>query len=726
MNPLKYILTLQAQVLLISFCIAQNTIIQQQEEQIYRQHRLQRAKIDSLQKILLTAKDTAKVNCLNRLSPEYYLFNTDTAWNCASEAYNLAVKINFTKGVAEGLLNLAQIIQERGNVSGAEKYFRQAPELYQKIHEVSEYNKAIRKLGNNLMLQLRFEEARNIFEKVLSYYKTVSDPEGLADSYRVIGKSYDDQGYFEKAADYFRKDMDISRTLTETGSRRSLFMWGNYYLASLYKDAGDKQTAIIYYRLSAHRALENKLPDYYNSWMGDINVLLENYDSARYYYKMAYHLISARLVDPVIRKNFLNDPSIHIGETFIKQKQYDSALTWLKGPLEYCFPPNPFTLPVLYDLAITYQGQKNISEALHYTKQLLEVASAAGARQDICKGFELIWQLYHEMGKKDSAYKYHLFFTSLKDTLANDEQLRNMAVAEMKNENQLQESKITLLNKEKKIQRQQKQLLFISLIGLVIISIAFYRNNLLKQRNETNKRKQIESALSLQQLEAERTKAGLQQKATELEMQALRAQMNPHFIFNSLNSINRFILQNNKAQASEYLTKFSRLVRLILQNSQASLITLESELESLQLYLELEAVRFDHHFEFKIIVENDLDVSALKIPPLIIQPYAENAIWHGLMHKEEKGHLEIELFQEEDFLCCRITDDGIGRNKAAELKSKTASTHKSMGMQITALRIEMLQKKKHLDTYIKVTDLILPDGTEGGTEVLLKIPVCYD
>jgi len=165
---------------------------------------------------------------------------------------------------------------------------------------------------------------------------------------------------------------------------------------------------------------------------------------------------------------------------------------------------------------------------------------------------------------------------------------------------------------------------------------------------------------------------------------------------------------------------------LILQNSQAALISLESELESLQLYLELEAVRFDHHFEFKIIVEHDLDISVLKVPPLIIQPYTENAIWHGLMHKEEKGRLQIELFQRDEILCCKITDDGIGRNKAAELRSKSASTHKSMGMRITADRIAILQQKKQMDTYIKVTDLVLADGSAGGTEVLLKIPVQYD
>ena len=206
-------------------------------------------------------------------------------------------------------------------------------------------------------------------------------------------------------------------------------------------------------------------------------------------------------------------------------------------------------------------------------------------------------------------------------------------------------------------------------------------------------------------------------------MQALRAQMNPHFIFNSLNSINMFILENNKLQASEYLSKFSRLVRLILQNSQESFIPLERELEALQLYLELESLRFDQKFEYKIAIAGNVDPTMLKVPPLIIQPYAENAIWHGLMHTKEKGHLEIELYQQKEILFCKITDDGIGRKRAAELKSKSASIHKSMGMRITADRIAMLQQQNK--TSITITDLALPDGSPGGTEVLIKIPVIY-
>jgi ligand-binding sensor domain-containing protein len=229
----------------------------------------------------------------------------------------------------------------------------------------------------------------------------------------------------------------------------------------------------------------------------------------------------------------------------------------------------------------------------------------------------------------------------------------------------------------------------------------------------------------LERSEKDKQLAELNRKTGELEMQALRAQMNPHFVFNSLNAINRFILQNNKTQASEYLTKFSRLVRMILQNSQSTLITLESELESLRLYLELEALRFDYRFEYSLNVPKDIDIEVLKVPPLIIQPYAENAIWHGLMHKEEKGHLWIDIRQEKDHLFFSIKDDGIGRKQSATMTSKSATRHKSMGLTITADRIAHMQRGTDASP-VEINDLYHRDGTAAGTEVIIKIPVIYD
>lgn len=230
----------------------------------------------------------------------------------------------------------------------------------------------------------------------------------------------------------------------------------------------------------------------------------------------------------------------------------------------------------------------------------------------------------------------------------------------------------------------------------------------------------------IEQSERDKQLAELRQKTGELEMQALRAQMNPHFVFNSLNAINRYILENNKSLASGYLTKFSRLVRMILQNSQSTLITLESELESLNLYLELEAMRFDHRFSYHVFLPEYLDKDMIKVPPLIIQPYAENAIWHGLMHKEEKGRLDIEITKEQDHLLIRVKDDGIGRKQAAAMTSKSATRHKSLGLKITADRIAMMQRFGSSYSSVVVNDLVYADGSAAGTEVLIKIPLIYD
>jgi ligand-binding sensor domain-containing protein len=258
---------------------------------------------------------------------------------------------------------------------------------------------------------------------------------------------------------------------------------------------------------------------------------------------------------------------------------------------------------------------------------------------------------------------------------------------------------------------------FRALVAVGAIGL-FY--TLLRQRLQQKFRIQLERS------EKERLLSDLKQRTTELEMQALRAQMNPHFIFNSLNSINRFIMQNDKTQASRYLTKFSRLVRLILQNSQASLITLESELESLELYLTLEALRFNHHFAYKISIAINVDAASLKVPPLILQPYVENAIWHGLMHKEDKGQLDIEVSRENHQLYFRITDNGVGRENAGVLASSSTANYKSMGLSITAHRIANLQHLSKADSGVTINDLVSSDGSAAGTEVIITMPAIHD
>ncbi len=220
----------------------------------------------------------------------------------------------------------------------------------------------------------------------------------------------------------------------------------------------------------------------------------------------------------------------------------------------------------------------------------------------------------------------------------------------------------------------------------------------------------------------EERKAEITKQMAELELKALRSQMNPHFMFNSLNSIKNYILQAQPTLAAEYLSNFAHLIRMILQHSREKSITLEDELETLLLYIELEKIRFEDKFEFNCVVEDGLLLGQIMIPPMLLQPFVENAIWHGLMHKKGKGHLMLSFSKRESMVACTIDDDGVGRNKAAEMKSMTATKYKSMGMGITRDRIEIMNRMDTLGIRVEVIDKKDADGKPAGTRVKLFIP----
>jgi ligand-binding sensor domain-containing protein/two-component sensor histidine kinase len=224
----------------------------------------------------------------------------------------------------------------------------------------------------------------------------------------------------------------------------------------------------------------------------------------------------------------------------------------------------------------------------------------------------------------------------------------------------------------------------------------------------------------------EKLKTEYEKQLANVEMRALLAQMNPHFLFNSLNSIDSYIIKNQSKKASEYLNNFARLIRLILQNSKSNFITLKDEIETLDLYLQMESLRFRNRFIYKIHIDPSLKTEEIQIPPLIIQPYVENAIWHGIMHqqKEVKGKIDIYISVKNNTLTCVVQDNGIGRQKAMELSAQSSGPKKrSMGMQITRDRIEMINKIHNRFTTIEITDLKDEKQNAVGTKVQLEVPI---
>jgi hypothetical protein len=297
-------------------------------------------------------------------------------------------------------------------------------------------------------------------------------------------------------------------------------------------------------------------------------------------------------------------------------------------------------------------------------------------------------------------------------------------MAELEKEKQVNENKNTqlaLYQKDIKIKEQEaivqsknnailRGSLFV-LIGLALAAWQFvnYRQRIQLEREKIAELRAVET---------------LQKQWQETELRALRSQMNPHFIFNCLNSIKSLTLKNETDKASIYITKFSRLMRQVLENSRNEWITLHDELENLTLYMDMEKLRFQDRFIYKIDIENTLNTHDLQVPPMLIQPYVENAIWHGLMHKNEGGEVLVSVVEKKDNLLeINIIDNGIGRKASAGLKSKSANEQKSFGIQITTERMAILNDYYRFNATSMITDLYDELGNPIGTKVCLLIPI---
>ena len=248
------------------------------------------------------------------------------------------------------------------------------------------------------------------------------------------------------------------------------------------------------------------------------------------------------------------------------------------------------------------------------------------------------------------------------------------------------------------------RIIFGALIFAMLWSFIYWRIKTIKKKHEVEKRV----------LEIEKELFDIQQKALQL-------QMNPHFIFNSLNAIQSFVISSNTDKAIHYLAKFSQLMRLILANSRESSIPIKDELKVITYYMDIERLRFDNKFDYVIDVDKDIDQEFMEIPPMIIQPFIENAILHGLIHNAEPGHIIISLKLQKDFIFCTIEDNGVGRKKAQEIRDASGIKRKSRGMLITKERLEILNKQSKEKFAVNVIDVVDKKSNPCGTRVEINI-----
>ncbi len=678
-------------------------------------------KIDSLKRILFSLQDTARIDYLNELSYTYTLISKqDSAVHYATSAYEEAKRVGYTHGIGESISRKAGIVQHfENNFLKEEELAKESLHFFDKTSNKKNIEILYDQLAFARFAQSFYDEAIGYLQKEYECYKKAGDEYGMGQAISFIGAIYVNKGDYDKGFDFQQQNLQLAlKYSNEAWIKGALTGIGQLCLR-----IEDYPSALHYYR----EVLQNVTPEdsiYQgkgedNTWIqmefAETYTHLYQYDSALY----RYNLFDSTRAEEKELRVFL----VSKGEYYFAIKQYKNALqNFLKGLYYHKkLKDTNEIMRTLLNIGKTYAALQNNDEALKYAHEGLSLALQTKARQFIRDGYEILYSVYNKLHQTDSAFLYYRQYITMKDIVANDQVKGKFAAYNY-------EKKIELLNKEKQIQETKfktetfhKKILIGGILTLLLLSIVTFRNILLKRRNEAHRREIAENELQLQKLESEKKQEELQHKATELEMQALCAQMNPHFIFNSLNAINHFILKNESETAANYLIKFSRLIRMVLNNSQKSFIPLEDELESLQLYVDLERLRFKNAFDYTSTCSNKIDAANICIPPLILQPFVENAIWHGLMHKETKGKLEIDITFENELLCCTISDNGIGRSNAAMIKDSLSEKTKSMGLNITKNRIDLINEKTEQQQNFIIHDLIDETGKPEGTKVVLKI-----
>ena len=356
------------------------------------------------------------------------------------------------------------------------------------------------------------------------------------------------------------------------------------------------------------------------------------------------------------------------------------------------------------DMGNLYLETDSSSKAIEQLERGVVLSDESGDIETKSKAVKALSEAYEKEGEEDIALEMYKEYIELEDSVnkryaeaveMNKQKGRLLEntqnkVLILEKDKELNIKTIELLQREKRLKEEQvkrQYLLIIFLtvgLGLLVItSLIVYRNNRLRR------------------------------KANRLLMlKSLRSQMNPHFIFNALNSVNNYISSNNERAANKYLADFSKLMRNVLENSGEDFIPLIKEIEILELYLKLEHSRFKDKFEYLLKIDESIRLEKLSIPPMLIQPYIENAVWHGLRYKAEKGFLEIEFKNTDQNIEIVISDNGIGRKRSMELKTENQKIIKSTGLKNIANRINIIREIYHVKLDVIVLDLI-PETGEG-------------
>lgn len=549
-----------------------------------------------------------------------------------------------------------------------------------------------------------YDKALEAHQKAKVLADLAGNLEMQVESLNMIGVVYRRMDLVKPALDFHKKALDIanavknpSKTLKASIAVSQNSM-GNIYMTLKQYELAIKefQKSLVIEKEANNRlglAINYQNLGYADEAEGKLNLALKNYKRS-----LDYNNQINSEVGRVICYN-------SIGQVYIKQKKYNDAKVIIEEGLKKAIQINDqFYISYSYiNLGWVQLEMQSYKPAEENLKKGLSIAKNYSLKTAIVDANSKLSELYNKTGNYKEAMSHYKSAVELEKTIFNDRNMQYVSDIIIQYENESKNNEIKALASENesvksKLERNQK-IFWFTLLGLIAIAgliLAFNRNQQLKQE------KQI----------------------LTLEQDMLRNQMNPHFIFNSLNSIKLYIINNEKENAVYYLNKFSKLIRKILIASTEKEMTLEDELDTMKLYMNIENIRFSNEIDFQVEVDRSINTASIRVPSLILQPFLENALWHGLSSKKEGKQIILQVTKpSESFITITITDNGIGRKEADKINSGKLLKRKSVGISITKARLANFSKGFTSDYKIIIEDLYDGHGKATGTKIIVNIPI---
>jgi tetratricopeptide (TPR) repeat protein len=423
-------------------------------------------------------------------------------------------------------------------------------------------------------------------------------------------------------------------------------------------------------------------------------------------FKRADSLLRKSLSVSILKKDtlFISRSLQNLGWNYYLQKDYDQAIEYYNKSLDYSVPAGIYASSdnSLGNLGTIYRDLGQNERSLKYYRKAIDHAKMGDDIYTLWWVYRDMSELYLSDGDTAKAFTTYVVCQKYNDTVQKAESSQGLANARIRYDVDSHNKEVELLS----LKLENQKLIIYSASGIFVLSLAVLV--LLLSRSKINSKRRISE---------------MNRKISEITQANLRQQMNPHFIFNTLNSIQYYMYQHDKLATNIYLTKFSSLMRKVLENSQHTSIPLRDELDALNLYLELEMIRFKDKFDFNITVDEELDTLLYKVPTMLIQPYVENSICHGIIPGENKGFVKIDLKLENHYILCTIEDNGIGREAAQEKKQNSGNNHNSLGTRIISSRLDLVNALYGTSLTTTYTDLRNGNGEAAGTRVEIQIPI---